>query len=135
MVLYSDAFFNLSYASAPDILYVALQDQRNLFVSEVRRIFVSIVSCSREHRFRRLLLDFGGNRVEMTEREYRAMMAQLAVGLLPAPVEKAALAMATDTIPEGRVETIYREMQAAVLLPLELRAFPRKTQALRWLMA
>ncbi|WP_162055931.1 hypothetical protein, partial [Pontibacter pamirensis] len=97
--------------------------------------FVSIVSCSREHRFRRLLLDFGGNRVEMTEREYRAMMAQLAVGLLPAPVEKAALVMATDTIPAGKVEAIYREMQAAVLLPLELRAFPRKTQALRWLMA
>ncbi|MFD2515922.1 hypothetical protein ACFSRY_18770 [Pontibacter locisalis] len=71
----------------------------------------------------------------MSSAEYLSVLAQLAVGLLPASVEKIARVATGDTAREERLDAIYKHIRTAVALPLELRTFPTREEALRWLTA
>lgn len=134
-VLYSDELIRLEYAIAQEILHVEPQDQRRLCPSEVKRIFMSIVACGREHKIPRILLDFTQNAIDMTEGEYKALMTQLAVGLMPTAIQKVARVATEDPAREQKVNSTYEEIQAAVDLALEFRNFTSRSEAIRWLRA
>jgi hypothetical protein len=135
MVLYRDDIVELDYAAAQEILYVELQDQRGLCVSEVKKVFMSIVVCAREHRIPKVLLDLTRNAVEMTKAEYKSVFTQLVVGLMPTPIRKVARVATKDPVREHSVDATYREIQKCINLPLEFRSFAGRDEALRWLMA
>ena len=134
MVLYQDELIRLELASAQGILYVEPRERRAFSAADVRKVFMSTVACTREHAIQRLLLDFSRNALELTGEEYKAVMAQLAVGLLPTHIRRVARVATADPAREHKVEAAYGEIQRAVSLPLEFRSFAGRAQALAWLM-
>jgi hypothetical protein len=71
----------------------------------------------------------------MTEAEYKSVFTQLVVGLMPATMQKVARVATKDPVRERSVDAAYREIQKCIKLPLELRSFASRGEALRWLVA
>ncbi|MFD2245327.1 hypothetical protein [Pontibacter ruber] len=133
-ILYEDELIKLEFTTQQDILLVAPQNQSKFGVSEIRKAFMSTVACTREHDIKRLLLDFSRNIIEMNEAEYKNVIAQLTVGLMPTHIKKVARIATSDTLRELKVEATYDAIRKAVELPLEFRNFPSTAEAMEWLL-
>ena len=134
MALYSDDLIKLDYARDKGVLYAAWQEQRPYSAEEVRKAFIAIVACARERPVKRLLLNFADNTRDLTKAEYKAAIGQLAVGLLPTTVRKIACIGTGSPAREQRITSAYREIAAAIAPPIDFRFFPKRIEALRWLM-
>ncbi|MEJ8755568.1 hypothetical protein WG947_01055 [Pontibacter sp. H259] len=133
MELYSDEIIFLDYIPEQDILTVALQEEREYPVAEVRKAFISIVSCIRENNISRLLLDFRRNTLDLSEADYKASIAQLAVGVLQTPLQKVARVGTSNPIRENKIVNTYEGIKGAVPFPIAVKMFYDKAEALEWL--
>jgi hypothetical protein len=133
--LYEDEIIKLELATAQDMLYVVPQNRQTLSATDIRKAFMSTVAYTREHNITKLLLDFSQVIVEMNEVEYKNVIAQLTVGLMPTHIRKVARITTSDPIREYKVDATYEAIRKAVELPLEFRNFPTRAEALAWIMA
>ncbi|WP_242917307.1 hypothetical protein [Pontibacter liquoris] len=134
MLLYQDHLIKLDYATAQDILYVEWQERKPYSVAEVRQAFSSIVATVREKEIERILLDFTGNTVDLSDKEYKAVMAHLTVGLLPTCLKKVARITTSDVVREEKIICILKEIESAIALPVDVKLFSTRTEALKWLL-
>ena len=134
MILYSDSIIELDYTPAQDILTTKLQEEREYDVTEVRDAFRSIVVTVKEYNITRLLLDFTGNTLDLTDTEYRHSIAQLAVGLMQTPLLK--IARISSQIPEReqKIMGTHEGIKNKVNLQIAFQIFSSKTTAINWLM-
>lgn len=133
MLLYTDELVELEYLIAQNILHVKPQDQREHQSSEFKRITVSIVVCARENKVEKLLVDFSRNRLVMTVQEYKSLLVQLVIGLMHSPVQKIARIATEDMEREQLFKSMCDQIRAAIKLPVEIRSFRDRAEALQWL--
>ena len=133
MELYSDEIIILDYYPDHDILTVTLQQEREYPVTEVRKAFISIVAGIRENNVSRLLLDFRRNTLDLTEAEYKASIAQLAVGILHTPLKKVARVGTSNPVREQKIQNTYEGIKDAVPFPIAVKMFSDRAEAMEWL--
>ncbi len=134
MILYSDHLLELDYATAQDILFVRWQKNSKCHsIKEVNKALYSIVAIVREYRIEHILLDLAATQ-PFSETEYNAILAQLMVGLRPTAIRKVARIGTIDPVREQKVASTYQQIQAAIELPLVLKSFTSRSQALQWLL-
>jgi hypothetical protein len=133
MIIYHDLTIELAYTPAQDVLSATLQTERVYETAEVRKAFISIVAYIKEYKVSRLLLDFRRNTLDLSETDYKTTVAQLTVGLMHTPLQKVARVGTADPVREQKIETTYGHIKDAVAVPIQVRMFSDKTEALEWL--
>lgn len=134
MVLYKDDLMELEYAAAQDVLFVELSGNRQLCAADLRKVFVSAVACIRDHAIKNLLVNFGRSTVDITDTDYKVLMSQLTVGLMPSTIKKIARVALKDPVREQKIDYIYSEIKKSVSLTLLFKNFTNRADALLWLM-
>ncbi|WP_242926828.1 hypothetical protein [Pontibacter vulgaris] len=133
MKLYSDDLIELTYTAAQDLLYAAWQEQRPYSTAEVKKAFMAIVASAREHNIKRILLNFSENTKDFLESEYKALLTQLAVGLLHTMIEKIACIGPGHSEREVRIGASFEEIRTASSIALQFRYFSNRAEAFQWL--
>ncbi|WP_114782861.1 hypothetical protein [Botryobacter ruber] len=134
MVLHWDKLVKFNYAAGQDVLYVETLDQREIYAPDIQSINTAISNCAAEHKIQHLLIDLSKNTLLLTETEFKAAMAQLAIGLLPSALKKVARIKSKNPERERMMERVLLEIQEVIKLPLEFRNFADRTEALCWLL-
>ena len=93
-----------------------------------------VVSSARDHKTKRILLNFADNTQDLTEDDYKAVLGQLAVGLLPLAIKKIACIGTSGSTRENRIMNAYQKIKEAVPMPLKFNFFSNKAEALQWLL-
>ena len=133
MIIYHDPTIELRYAPDEDVLSATLQTERVYEAEEVRKAFTSIVAYIKEYKVSRLLLDFRRNTLDLSEAAYKTTLAQLTVGLMQTPLQKVARVGTTDPVREHKITSTYDGIKDAVDVPIQVRMFANKAEALQWL--
>ena len=133
MKLYSDKLIRIHYSPEQGILYAAWQEHRSYNAAEVKIAFMDVVSSARELNIRKVLLNFADNIQDLTEEEYKTVLAQLLVGLLPTPIQKIACIGTSSTVRKDRIMAAYNDIKESLSKPFEFRFFSSRTEALLWL--
>lgn len=134
MVLYWDELIKMDYASVQDVLLVEPQDNESLPFLKISRIFSSIVACVKEREIKNLLIDFSRNTLVVTETEYKSALARLAVGLTGTTIEKLARIATGDQTRENMIGRLEAEIREVLVSPIQVKNFPNRAEAMRWLM-
>jgi hypothetical protein len=135
MIIYEDSTIELLYLTAQDTITATLQSERVYEATEVRKAFTTIVAYTKEYQVSRLLLDFRHNTLDLSETDYKTTVAQLTVGLMQTLLQKVARVGTADPVREQKIESTYDGIKNAVTVPIQVRMFADKTEALQWLIA
>ena len=134
MELYSDHIVKLEYEPEFSLLTASLQARRVYGAAEVKSAFATIASAVQEHRIRRLVLDFTRNTHDLPAQDYKKTVAQLTVGLLRTPLQRVARIQTQDPVREAKIAALWKEIQAAVSVSIDVRMFPAEAPARQWLL-
>ncbi len=135
MLIYSDDLIELTYTPAQRILYAAWREHRSYSAAEVKNAFMAIVASAEEHHVERVLLNFGDNTQDLTEPEYKALLAQLILGLRQSPIKKIVCIGPSASPREQRLADAFDEIKASVGTTLDFRFFSNRADALPWLLS
>lgn len=134
MRLYSDALVDLYYYAEKGILYAAWREHKPYCADDVKKAFMAVVGSAREHQIKHILLNFADNTQNLTEKEYKTVLAQLTVGLLPTTIQKVACIGSNENVREKRIMRSFDKIKASLNMPLQFRFFNNRAEALQWLL-
>ncbi|WP_299826030.1 hypothetical protein [uncultured Pontibacter sp.] len=135
MILFRNHLIELDYATAQDILYATWQERKSYNVEEVKNGLKQILGSAKEHKIKRVLLNFSNNIKALSHQEYALIIAQLKEGLQPTPIQKLACVGPNEKEREEKVDSPFQANKGSIDLQMELKFFPNRALALHWLMS
>jgi len=133
MLIYS-GIITLDYNPVIDVLATSMPDIKELSMPEVSFCLGLIVENIRNYHIEKLLLDSSKSVVEIEYAAYKAVTFKFAMDLRGTRLKKLARVGTTDTQREEKSAKLSEELRQELNLPMELRNFASKAEAMDWLL-
>ncbi|WP_242919809.1 hypothetical protein [Pontibacter liquoris] len=134
MEVYSDDHIRLTYTAEQSLLYAVWKEHKEYDAAAVKQAFMAIVATATEHKILNLMLNFANNTQNLTEAEYKSLIAQLALGLQHTSTQKIACIGPIDSPREQSILAAFNEIKTAIPLALDFRFYSNRASALQWLL-
>ncbi len=135
MILYSDNLIVLDYNPETDVLFVQWPDLRQFSMVEVEYSFKLLIQNIKSYDIKKLLIDSSGSNADVNNKEYQALMLQLAADFNETRLQKIGRVVSRDPVREAQLENNSRKMNIANPGKILYRNFELKEEAMNWLLS
>ncbi|WP_347160308.1 hypothetical protein [Pontibacter chitinilyticus] len=133
MLLFDNSAIKLSYDPSTDILEADYPDLHGSRLSEVIFNLDKLVEAVSSYDIKLVLLNSSTTAVSVGDAESRQVAAHLAAGLARTRVLRVARVSSQDQSVEETAQANMGHIRRSLRLPFELKSFPSREEAVRWL--